>query len=309
MLQFIWTLFSIQASDATRNAIDSVKSITQNLVTDITTTQGLDKLQNVLNQLIEWGVDMGMRILAAVAIFVIGRFIIRIINKLIKKILNARNVDPSVKSFLESLANALLLTLLAIAIISKLGIETTSFAALLASVGVAIGMALSGNLQNFAGGIIILLFRPYKVGDFIEAGGQEGTVTSIQIFHTIIRTYKGTNIYIPNGTMSSTTIKNYSKEPLRMVEWIISIEYGEDVARAEKAIENILKEDKRILATPEPYIALIKLAESSVDITVRIWTDGQNYASVLFDGNRRIYDEFNKQGISFPFPQLTIHQA
>jgi len=259
--------------------------------------------------LIDQGVALGLRILAAVAIFVIGRFLIRIINKLVKRLMNARQIDPSVKSFLESLINVVLLVLLVVAVISKLGIETTSFAALLASFGVAVGMALSGNLQNFAGGILILLFRPYTVGDYIGAQGEEGTVMSIQIFHTVIRTYKGVDIFIPNGQMSNSTIINYSKEATRMVEWIVGVEYGQDVAKAEEAINAVIERDKRIKKDPAPYINVHKLDDSSVNILVRVWVDTPNYYTVLFDGNRAIYEEFNKRDIGFPFPQLTVHQG
>ena len=193
--------------------------------------------------------------------------------------------------------------------VSKLGIETTSFAALLASFGVAVGMALSGNLQNFAGGILILIFRPYTVDDYVNVQDVEGTVTSIQIFHTIIRTYKGTNVYIPNGQMSNALIKNYSKEPLRMVEWIVSVEYGEDIKKVEDTVSEVIKADSRIQTVPKPYVAVKELAESSVNITIRVWTEIANYWGVYFDGNKRIYETFNEKGINFPFPQLTIHQG
>ena len=303
------TLLLSAAPDSLGHPIDSVRKIAQTLVQDVTTTQGIDKLQNAAQSLMEHGISLGLRILAATAIFVIGRFIIRIINHLIKRILNTRNIDPSVKSFLESFINVTLLVLLIVAVISKLGIETTSFAALLASFGVAVGMALSGNLQNFAGGILILIFRPYTVGDYVNVQDIEGTVTSIQIFHTVIRTYKGTNVYMPNGQMSNAMIQNFSKEPLRMVEWIVSVEYGEDIQKAEDAISEVIKADARIQTSPEPYVAVKELGESSVNITIRVWAKIADYWNVYFDGNKNLYDTFNKKGINFPFPQLTIHQG
>ncbi len=309
MYKLLYSLLVSATPDSIEHPIDSVKKIAQTIVQDVTTTQGIDKLENALQTLIDQGVALGLRILAAVAIFVIGRFIIRIINKLVKRLMNARQIDPSVKSFLESLINVVLLVLLVVAVISKLGIETTSFAALLASFGVAVGMALSGNLQNFAGGILILLFRPYTVGDYISAQGEEGTVLSIQIFHTIIRTYKGVDIFIPNGQMSNSTIINYSKEKTRMVEWIVGVEYGQVVAKAEEAIMAVIERDKRIKKDPAPYINVHKLDDSSVNILVRVWVDTPNYYTVLFDGNRAIYEEFNKRDIGFPFPQLTVHQG
>ena len=304
---FIW--HKLLLVDAAPSSVDSVKQIAKGIARDVATGDGIDKLQEMISRLLEWSVSMGLRIVGALVIFFVGRFAIKMVNKLVKRILTSRNIDPSVKSFAESLINVLLLVLLIIAVISKLGVETTSFAALLASFGVAVGMALSGNLQNLAGGILVLVFRPYKVGDYIGAQGQEGTVVSIQIFHTIIRTYKGINIYMPNGQMSSNTIINYSKEPQRMVEWVVGIDYGEDVAKAEAAIRNVLSKDSRINHSPAPFIGVKELAESSVNLTVRVWVGKDDYSNVLMDGNRFIYEEFNKQNINFPYPQLTVHQA
>ena len=177
------------------------------LATDLPSkADGLDKLQLFLQQLIEWGVNAGGRLLGAILIFVVGRFIISFLNRLVAKIMVRRHFDPSVQSFVRSLVNILLTILLIIAVVSKLGVETTSFAALLASAGVAVGMALSGNLQNFAGGLIVLLLRPYKVGDLIESQGVIGTVNEIQIFHTILVTADNRVIYIPNGSLSSSTV-------------------------------------------------------------------------------------------------------
>lgn len=203
----------------------------------------------------------------------------------------------------------LLTILLVVAIIGKLGIETTSFAALLASAGVAIGMALSGNLQNFAGGLIILILRPFKVGDWIETQGESGTVREILIFHTLLTTADNKVIYIPNGALSSGTIVNYSREETRRVEWIVGVEYGEDYDKVESAVRTILAADQRILTTPAPFIALHALDASSVNVVIRVWVKTSDYWNVYFDMNKKIYAEFNKAGIGFPFPQLTVHQA
>ena len=176
---------------------------------------GFSKLQIFLQQLIDWGVNAGGRIIGAIIIFVVGRFLISLLRKMLARLLAKRHVDASIQSFVKSLVNILLTILLIIAVIGKLGVETTSFAALLASAGVAIGMALSGNLQNFAGGLIVLLFRPFKVGDWIESQGVSGTVREIQIFHTILTTADNKVIYIPNGALSSGTVTNYSREDTR----------------------------------------------------------------------------------------------
>ena len=191
-----------------------------------TADDGFSKLQIFLQQLINWSVDAGGRIIGAVIIFVVGRFLISLLRKMLARLLEKRRVDASIQSFVKSLANILLTVLLIIAVVGKLGVETTSFAALLASAGVAVGMALSGNLQNFAGGLIVLLFRPFKVGDWIESQGVSGTVREIQIFHTILTTADNKVIYIPNGALSSGTVTNYSREDTRRVDWVIGVEYG-----------------------------------------------------------------------------------
>lgn len=270
---------------------------------------GFSKVQILIQQLIDWGVGAGGRIIGAVIIFVVGRFLISFIRKMLSKILSKRHIDAGIQTFVMSLVNILLTILLIVAVIGKLGVETTSFAALLASAGVAVGMALSGNLQNFAGGIIVLLFRPYKVGDWIESQGVSGTVREIQIFHTILTTADNKVIYIPNGALSSGTVTNYSREETRRVDWVVGVEYGESYDKVESTVKRILAADKRILATPEPFIALHALDASSVNVVIRVWVKSADYWGVYFDMNKTIYSVFNEEGIGFPFPQLTVHQA
>ena len=270
---------------------------------------GADKVQRVIQHLIDGSVDIGGRVLGALIIFIVGRFLISFLNRLLRRILERRKVDAGIRSFVESLVNILLMILLIVAIVGKLGIETTSFAALLASAGVAVGMALSGNLQNFAGGLIILLFRPYKVGDWIEAQGESGTVREIQIFHTILTTADNKTVYIPNGSASSGVIVNYSNEETRRVDWVVGVEYGEDYARVEETARRIVEADKRILDKPAPFFAIDALDASSVNVRIRVWVKNADYWGVYYDIQRAIYDEFNRAGIGFPFPQLTIHQS
>ena len=269
----------------------------------------LSKVETIIQRLVDWGINAGERIIGAIIVFVVGRFIISFLNKLINKLLSKRKIDPSIKTFVRSLSNILLTILLIVAVVSKLGVETTSFAALLASAGVAIGMALSGNLQNFAGGLIVLLLRPYKVGDLIESQGITGTVREIQIFHTILTTADNKVIYIPNGALSSGTVTNYSREATRRIEWIVGVEYGEDFEKVKKTIEDILAADGRILTDPAPTIALHALDASSVNVVTRVWVNAADYWDVYFNINKQIYAVFNREGIGFPFPQLTIHQA
>ena len=266
-------------------------------------------VEQLINNLIESGIGAGKSLIGAILIYVIGRFIIKWINKLIAKVLEKRKFEVSVQTFLKSLVSILLNLILAFAIISKLGVETTSFAALLASAGVAIGMALSGNLSNFAGGLIILVFKPFKVGDVIEAQGVCGGVKEILIFHTILSTPDNRIIYIPNGALSSNTIINLSKEDIRRAEWNFGVEYGQDFGRVKEVLERVIAADKRILKDPAPFIALGDLAASSVDIKVRVWMKSADYWDVYFDMNKAVYEEFNKENIGFPFPQLTVHKA
>lgn len=267
-------------------------------------------LEKILERLLDFGIDVGQRLIGAVLIYVIGRFIIKQLNKLLSKLLERRKLEISVQTFLKSLTSLLLNLILAFAIVAKLGVETTSFAAILASAGVAIGMALSGNLANFAGGLIILVFKPFKVGDYIDAqSGVSGTVQEIQIFHTILRMVDNRIIYVPNGSLSSNAITNYNKQETRRAEWVFGVEYGEDYEKVKNVLERLIEADPRILKDPAPFIGLSSLSASSVDIKVRAWAKTSDYWDVVFDFNKTVYATFNKEGIGFPFPQLTVHQA
>ena len=274
--------------------------------TTITSEMVNDFIAKALNA----GIDLGGRILAALIIFIIGKFLINWANRLFATMLQKRKVDASIQSFLKSIVNITLLVLLFLVVIGKLGIELTSFAALLASVGVAVGMALSGNLSNFAGGVIILVFRPYKVGDYIEAStGASGTVTDIQIFHTVLTTPDNKVIFAPNGAMSGAVVTNYSRKDTRRLDFTFGVEYGTDFNQAKAIILEIINKDNRIMKDPAPFIELGALADSSVNITVRVWVNASDYWAVNFDMNKNVYATFNEKGISFPFPQLTVHQA
>ena len=269
--------------------------------------KSLSQLDIVIQNLIDSGISAGKHIIAAVVIFIVGRFIIKLINRLVASILQRRHIETSVQTFLSSLVNIILTILLIITVIGALGVNTTSFAALIASAGVAIGMALSGNLQNFAGGLIILLFKPYRVGDFIDVCGVQGTVSAVQIFHTILLTPDNKAVYLPNGSTSSSTITNYSHENKRRIEWTFGIDYGEDVSRARAAILSVITADTRILTDPAPFVAVGGLSDSSVDIIVRVWVPTEEYWNVHFDMHQRVYETFNEQKINFPYPQRTVH--
>ena len=278
------------------------------LTTFLNTTSKIN-VEELINRLINWGIESGKSIIGAIIIYVVGRLIIKFLSHLLAKILEKRKLEISVQTVMKSLVNLLLNLILAFAIFAKLGVETTSFAALLASAGVAIGMALSGNLSNFAGGLIILVFKPFKVGDYIDGPGASGTVKEIQIFHTILTTTDNRIIYVPNGSMSSNVVTNYSKQETRRAEWTFGVEYGEDFEHVKAVLEQIIEADPRILKDPAPFIGLGALADSSVNITVRVWTKSADYWGVYYDMNKTVYATFNKEGIGFPFPQLTVHQA
>lgn len=264
-------------------------------------------LDIILRKLFELGVTAGKHLLVAALVFVVGRLIIGIINKLVAKLLSRRHIDASVQSFLRSLVKIMLTVLLIISVIGALGVNTTSFAALLASAGVAIGMALSGNLQNFAGGLVILLFKPYRVGDWIEVQGVQGKVQEIQIFHTLLLQADNKVVFIPNGSMSTAVVVNYTRTDTRRVEWTVGIDYGESVDKAKDVILNTIKADQRIQADPEPAVLVSALADSSVNLTVRVWVKNDDYWPVFHDIYNQIYDQFNAAGISIPFPQQTVH--
>lgn len=287
----------LQAADVALKSTEAVKDIY-----DV-------ELSKLLETLIGFALQAGKSILVAIIIYVVGRFIIRMVNKIVAKVLVKRNVDLTIQSFVKSFVNVLLTTLLIVAVVNALGVDTTSFAALLASVGLAAGMALSGNLQNLAGGILLLLFRPFRVGDYITAQGESGTVKEIQILHTIIVTVDNRDVILPNGALSSGNMTNFSKEPLRRVDLTVGVEYGQDIDRVREVLQKLFAADTRILQEPAPFVALGALSSSSVDITIRLWVKSEDYWGVFFDTNEAIYKTFNKEGINFPFPQLTVHQA
>ncbi len=261
----------------------------------------------IWSQLVSGAIDLGLKILLALVVYWVGKFLIDLLYKFVKHTLEKRKIDLSVNSFLLSLIRIVMMFVLIITIIGILGINTSSFVALFASAGVAIGMALSGTLQNFAGGVMILLFKPYKIGDWIEAAGVSGGVKEIQIFNTILTTADNKIIIVPNGKLSNDMIINYSKGGTRRVDWCFNISYGDNYDKAKEILTQFINEDKRILQDPAPAILLDKLADSSVQVALRVWVDGADYWSVLYDMNERVYKEFGKYGLSFPVPKMNVN--
>lgn len=290
-------------SDSVPNLHKAVIDVAENI------QQGNVQWNKVMDQLMTWALDAGRHILIALVVYIVGHYLIKLLNYLLAKLLEKRKVEVSLQTFLKSFVSILLQVLLIVTVVGALGVNTTSFAALLASFGMAVGMALSGNLQNFAGGIVILFLKPYKVGDWIEAQGSAGTVSSIQIFHTILQANDGKLVHLPNGAMSSGAIVNYSQSPMRLVEWVMSVEYGEDVEKVRQTTLDVLKSDARIQSDPAPVVWLKELAASSVDVVIRCWVLNSDYWDVKFQMTEKIYNAYNQQGIGFPFPQVTVHQA
>lgn len=286
--------------------LDSIPKVVDKTINDIS----VSRIDHLLDKLLELSIAGGKRIIVALLIYIVGRYAIKLINHILAKMLNRQHVDVGVQSFLKSMVRILLTILLVISVISALGINTTSFAALLASAGVAIGMALSGNLQNFAGGLVVLLFKPYRVGDLIEAQGILGIVREIQIFHTILTTYDNKVVYIPNGSLSTSVVVNHSREDTRRVQWTIGIDYGEDVDKVRECIINQFEQDTRILQEPnekKPFVGLEQLADSSVNLVVRVWVKTTDYWSVFYQGQQMIYDAFRTHNINIPYPQMVVH--
>lgn len=252
-------------------------------------------------------VPLGLKLLVAFLILIVGRWLVKLLKNGLNRIMERRNTDASLRSFLGSLISVLLNFILIIIIISVLGINTSSLVALLASAGLAVGMALSGTLQNFAGGVIIMLFRPFKVGDYISAQGQEGVVKEIQIFNTIIQTLDNKVVTIPNGILSTGIMTNFAKEETRRVDWSFSISYGDDYDKAKTVLKRLCDEDERILKQPDVFVEIGKLNESSVDITVRAWVKTADYWGVFFSMNEKVYKTFPTEGLHLPFPQMDVH--
>lgn len=286
---------------------DSVPSVAQ----EVGMLKSLS-FDTMFDKLISTMVSLALSIAAAIVVFYLGRFIIGRIYKFIERILIVRKVDTSLTTFILSLSRILLYFILVVTIVGILGLETSSFIAIFASAGVALGMALSGTLQNFAGGVLILLLKPYKVGDFIEAQGFSGTVKEIQIFNTILTTGDNKSITIPNGGLSTGSINNYSREAYRRVDIPVSIAYGDSVENARKQILEIVAADSRVITEEQTagrgaVVYVNELGASSVDLIVRVWTLTSDYWSVYFALNEKFYTLLPERGVNFPFPQMDVH--
>ena len=263
--------------------------------------------EEILNQINGLVLNYGPKLVGAIAVWIVGGWIVKMLTRGFRSLMDKRDLDESLKPFLGTLVGTLLKVMLAISVLSMLGIEMTSFIAILGAAGLAIGMALSGTLQNFAGGVMILLFKPFNVDDVIEAQGFLGKVSEIQIFNTILKTPDNKTIIIPNGGLATGAMTNYTAESQRRVDWTFGIGYGDDVDKAKGIIKNLADQDSRILKDPELFIAVSELADSSVNFAVRAWAATDDYWDVYFEMNEKVYKAFENEGINIPFPQMDVH--
>lgn len=262
---------------------------------------------DILSMLAEWGVEIAAKVAIALAIYFVGRWLIGRLVKIVNKVCEKRGVEISLQQFFKNMIKVVLYICLALTVIGILGIDTTSLIAMFASASLAIGMALSGTMQNFAGGVMILLLRPYRIGDYVEAQGQAGTIKEISLFNTVITTVDNKTIYVPNSSISTGIINNYSQAATRRVDWNITISYGDDVEVARRVLIEMMNSDKRVKQDPAPVVYLTSLGDSAVNISARAWVANADYWGAYFDLNERIYNELPKHGLHFPFPQLSVH--
>lgn len=253
------------------------------------------------------GVELAINVAIAIAIFYIGKFVVAMIVRGMRKVMQKQEIDKTLETFVSNLVRMVLMVIVIIAAISALGIETTSFIAIFGAAGLAVGLALQGSLSNFAAGVLIVLFRPYRVGDFIEGAGIAGVVEQVQILTTVLRTGDNKRIIVPNGQIMDSIITNYSANDTRRVDMVVGVSYDDDLDKVRSVLEDLVAADDRILDDPAVTIAVSELADSSVNFVVRPWVKTADYWGVMFDMTEAIKKRFDKEGISFPFPQQDVH--
>ena len=284
-------------------------------------TAGSGVEEAVLNGGIDWaglastvqenGIDIaivfGKNLIIAIAIYYVGKLAVSMLVRGMRKVMHARDVDKTLEVFLCNLVRMTLMFIVIIAAIGQLGVETASFIGIFAAAGLAVGLALQGSLSNFAAGVLIVLFRPYRVGDFVEAAGIAGVVEQVQILTTILRTGDNKQVIVPNGQIMDSIVTNYSAKETRRVDMVIGVSYADDLDKVRKTLQEIIAADDRILEDPAPVIAVAALADSSVNFNVRPWVKTADYWAVLWDLTEAIKKRFDQEGISFPFPQQDVH--
>lgn len=301
---------------------DSLRVVTENIIRQATADP-----ESFWHGVMDSAIRFGLKVLVAFVIYLIGAWLIKRVKKLLVKVFERRHTERTLATFISSLVSITLTVMLVLATIGTLGVDTTSFAALLTAGGMAIGMALSGTVQNFAGGIMLLIFRPFKAGDFITASGVSGTVMEVSIVSTKILTTDNRVIVLPNGTLFSSNIENVSAQPLRRVEWTVSVEYGSDARKCMELIQSIVRSDARVLTSadqrpktnsrsavnteglpiPDPFVALSSLNENDISFTVRAWVRKEDYWGVFYDLNLRFYTELPQHGFGFAYPHMDVN--
>lgn len=264
-------------------------------------------VDEVLSVVVSFVTTHGLRLLLGLVVLWIGFALTKLAVKVVSRQLKRREVDATLHPFIRTIVGVVLRIIVAIGALNVMGLMMTSFVAILGAASLAIGMALSGTMQNFAGGLVILILRPFKSGDFIEAQGYLGTVDEIQLFHTTLKTPDNKTVIIPNGPLSTNTLVNFTREKVRRVDFTFGIGYGDEVKVARDTLMSIFEADSRILKDPPPFVGLGQLADSSVNLTIRVWTDTAEYWDVFFSVNEEVYNQFNAKGIKIPFPQMDLH--
>jgi len=265
----------------------------------------LDITELMANYVIPWGINIVM----ALVIFIVGRMISKMLVGILRRLLNKADVDDILIDFVCSILGAILLLFVIIASLNQLGVDTTSLIALLGAAGLAVGLALQGSLQNFASGVMLIVFRPFKDGDFVEAGGVSGVVEKISIFSTMLRTGDNREVIVPNGSIYGDTITNFSARDTRRIDMVFGIGYDDDIKKAQSILRELSDSDDRILKDPEVTIAVAELADSSVNFVVRPWVKSGDYWAVKFDFTEKVKLTFDEQGISIPYPQMDVHTS
>lgn len=266
-------------------------------------------MENVTNQLVEFATGCGMKVIGAILILIIGRIVAGICRRIVRKILTRTKTDKSIVSFAGSLTYVLVMVFVVVAVLGKFGVETASIVAVLGAATFALGFALQGSLANFAAGVLVLVFRPYKVGDFIDAAGVAGTVKEVKLFNTVLATPDNVKILVPNGKIYGDIVKNFSVYDTRRLSLTVGIGYGSSIQKAIEVLMSLIKEDTRILSDPAPQVVVSELADSSVNLVVRSWTKREDYWPVRCDLIRKIKEAFDENEIEIPFPQHVVHMA
>ena len=264
-------------------------------------------LSGLLGQVPELAITYGVKVLLAITVFIVGKWLAKQIAKLAERAMSVRTIDNTVSQFVKNILYYALLTMVTIAALGQLGIQTASFVALIGAAGLAIGFALQGSLANFAAGVLMILFRPFKLGDYVEAGGASGTIKDISIFSTTLNTPDNKIVIVSNSGVMGSNIINYSTMSERRVDMVVGVAYSADLDAVRSELEAVIAVDSRILPEPEKTIAVVELADSSVNFAVRVWVKSADYWPVFFSLNERIKKQFDKQGIEIPFPQMDVH--